>query len=235
MEILFEDNHLIAVNKKPSEIVQGDKTGDEPLSEKVKEYLRKKYNKPGNVYCGVAHRIDRPVSGVVIFAKTSKALVRLNEMFRDKEVKKTYWAVVKNKPNPESGHLVHYLKKNQQKNMSRAFDKETEDALKADLEYKLLASSDNYFLLEINPHTGRHHQIRVQLAAIGCPIKGDIKYGFRRTNEDASIHLHARKAEFIHPVRKEPVIITANPPDEVLWNEFMAKASFKDSAYSSEK
>lgn len=220
MQILFEDNHLIAINKKPSEIVQGDKTGDEPLSEKVKEYLRKTYNKPGEAYLGVAHRIDRPVSGVVIFAKTSKALSRLNEMFRDKEVKKTYWAVVKNKPNPESGHLIHHLKKNEQKNISRTYEKEIDGALKAELDYKIIFSSDNYHLLEINPQTGRHHQIRVQLSAIGSPIKGDVKYGFRRTNEDASIHLHARKAEFIHPVSKLPIVIEANPPDEVLWNFF---------------
>lgn len=236
-DILFEDNHIIAINKKPSEIVQGDKTGDEPLSEKVKEYLRKTYNKPGEAYLGVAHRIDRPVSGVVIFAKTSKALARLNEMFRTKEVKKTYWAVVKNKPNPESGHLIHYLKKNEQKNISRVYEKEIEGSLKAELDYKILFSSDNYHLLEINPHTGRHHQIRVQLSAIGCPIKGDVKYGFRRTNEDASIHLHARKVEFIHPVgknsngvnpvKKEMITIVANPPDEVLWNFFSEKAKEK--------
>lgn len=219
--ILYEDNHLIAVNKRPSEIVQGDKTGDTPLSETVKEYIRKKYNKPGEAYLGVTHRIDRPVSGVVLFARTSKALARLNEMFRDKEVKKTYWAVVKNKPAQDSGHLVHFLKKNEQKNMSRAFDKETPGALRSELDYKVLFSSDNYHLLEINPHTGRHHQIRVQLSAMGCPIKGDVKYGFRRGNEDASIHLHARKVEFIHPVSKLPVVIEANPPDEVLWNYFV--------------
>ena len=223
MEIIFEDNHLIAVNKKPSEIVQGDKTGDIPLSEKVKQYIKEKYNKPGEVYLGVAHRIDRPVSGVVIFAKTSKALARVNEMFRMKEIKKTYWAVVKNKPNPEGGHLVHYLKKNEQKNMSRAYEKEMDGALKAELDYKILFSSDNYHLLEIDPQTGRHHQIRVQLSAIGCPIKGDVKYGFRRGNDDASIHLHARQAEFIHPVKKDTTIITANPPDEVLWNFFREK------------
>ena len=223
MEILYIDNHLIAVNKKPSEIVQGDKTGDTPLSEKVKQYLKEKYNKPGEVYLGVAHRIDRPVSGVVIFARTSKALSRLNEMFRNKEVKKTYWAVVKNKPNPENGHLIHYLKKNEQKNMSRAYDKEAEGALRSELDYKILFSSDNYHLLEINPTTGRHHQIRLQLSAIGCPIKGDVKYGFRRGNEDASVHLHARKTEFIHPVSKMPVVIEANPPQEVLWNYFLKK------------
>ena len=221
MEILFEDNHLIAVNKKPSEIVQGDKTGDEPLSEKVKKYLKEKYQKSGEVFLGVIHRIDRPVSGVVIFAKTSKALARMNEMFRTKEVKKTYWAVVKNKPNPESGHLIHYMKKNEQKNISRAYEKEIPGSLKAELDYKLLCSSENYYLLEINPHTGRHHQIRAQLSAIGCPIKGDIKYGFKRTNENASIHLHARKAKFIHPVKQEPITIVANPPDEVLWNAFL--------------
>ncbi|MBI3502784.1 MAG: RNA pseudouridine synthase [Bacteroidetes bacterium] len=221
MEILFEDNHLIAVNKKPSEIVQGDKTGDEPLSEKVKKYLKAKYNKPGEVFLGVIHRIDRPVSGVVIFAKTSKALARMNELFRTKEVKKTYWAVVKNKPEPESGNLIHYLKKNEQKNISRAYEKEMEGSLKAELEYKISCHSENYFLLEINPHTGRHHQIRVQLSAIGCPIKGDVKYGFKRTNEDASIHLHARKVEFIHPIKKESITITANPPDEPLWNFFL--------------
>ena len=221
MEVLFEDNHLIAINKKPSEIVQGDKTGDTPLSKTVKEYIRKKYNKPGEAYLGVAHRIDRPVSGVVIFARTSKALARLNEMFRDKEVKKTYWAVVKNKPAKESGTLVHYLKKNEQKNMSRAYDKETEGALRSELNYKVVFSSDNYHLLEVDPKTGRHHQIRVQLSAMGSPIKGDVKYGFRRGNEDASIHLHARRAEFIHPVTKLPVIIEAAPPDEVLWNYFV--------------
>ncbi len=221
LQILYEDNHLIAINKRPSDIVQGDKTGDTPLSELVKEYIRKKYNKPGEAYLGVPHRIDRPVSGVVLFARTSKALSRLNEMFRDKEVKKTYWAVVKNKPSPESGHLIHYLIKNEQKNMSRAYDKETAGALRSELDYKVLFSSDNYHLLEINPQTGRHHQIRVQLSAIGSPIKGDVKYGFRRGNEDASIHLHARRSEFIHPVSKEEIVIEAPPPDEVLWNYFL--------------
>jgi len=222
-EVLYEDNHLIAINKKPSEIVQGDKTGDTPLSEKVKQYIKEKYNKPGEVYLGVTHRIDRPVSGVVIFARTSKALVRINEMFREKEIKKTYWAVVKNRPASENGHLVHYLIKNEKKNMSRAYNKETKDALKAELDYKIIFSSDNYHLLEINPITGRHHQIRVQLAAMGCPIKGDFKYGFKRGNDDASIHLHSRKSEFVHPVSKLPVAIVADPPDEVLWNFFKAK------------
>ncbi len=221
LDILFEDNHLIAINKRSSEIVQGDKTGDTPLSEKVKQYIKEKYNKPGEVYLGVAHRIDRPVSGVVIFARTSKALSRLNEMFRDKEVKKTYWAVVKNKPNPESARIVHYLKKNEQKNISKAYLKEVPGALKSELDYKILFSSDNYHLLEINPLTGRHHQIRVQLSAIESPIKGDVKYGFRRGNGDGSIHLHARKTEFIHPVSKLPIRIEASTPNEVLWNYFM--------------
>lgn len=221
LDILYEDNHIIAVNKKPSDIVQGDKTGDTPLSDFVKQYIKQKYNKPGDVFIGTVHRIDRPVSGVVLFAKTSKALARLNQMFQSKEIQKTYWAVVKNKPNPANGKLIHYLIKNEAKNMSKAFDKETRGALRSELDYKLIAGSDNYHLLEIKPHTGRHHQIRVQLSKIGCPIKGDLKYGFNRSNKDASIHLHARKVEFIHPVKKEPVIIIAPPPDEVLWNEFL--------------
>lgn len=221
MEVLFEDNHIIAVNKKPSDIVQGDKTGDTPLSDIVKSYIKKKYNKPGEVFVGTVHRIDRPVSGIVLFAKTSKALARLNQMFQSKEIQKTYWAVVKNKPASAEGKLVHFLIKNEAKNMSKAFDKEMSGALRSELNYKLIASSDKYHLLEIKPLTGRHHQIRVQLSKIGCPIKGDLKYGFDRSNKDASIHLHARKVEFIHPVKKEPVTIVAPPPDEVLWNAFV--------------
>jgi 23S rRNA pseudouridine1911/1915/1917 synthase len=220
-QIVFEDNHIIAVNKRPSEIVQGDKTGDEPMSDTLKRYIKDKYEKPGEVYLGTVHRLDRPVSGIVLFARTSKALSRLNEMFRGKEIQKTYWAVVKNKPKKESALLVHYLKKNEAKNMSRAFDKEMPGTLKCELEYRILFSSDNYHLLEVNPHTGRHHQIRVQLAAIGCPIKGDLKYGFNRSNENASIHLHARQVDFIHPVKKEPLRITAPPPEDPLWNYFM--------------
>jgi 23S rRNA pseudouridine1911/1915/1917 synthase len=221
-EILYEDNHIIAVNKKPSDIVQGDKTGDKPLSEILKEFLKKKYEKPGEVFLGTVHRLDRPVSGIVLFAKTSKALSRLNEMFRSKEVKKTYWAVVKNKPKQEQGLLVNWLIKNEAKNMSKAFNEERKGALKCELEYKIIQASDNYFLLEVNPHTGRHHQIRVQLAAMGCPIKGDLKYGFPRSNKDASIHLHARKVEFIHPVKKEPVTIVAAPPmEDALWRGFL--------------
>jgi 23S rRNA pseudouridine1911/1915/1917 synthase len=223
LEILYEDNHIIAVNKRPSDIVQGDKTGDAPLSDFVKQYVKEKYDKPGEVFIGTVHRIDRPVSGIVLFARTSKALARLNQMFQSKEIQKTYWAVVKNKPAKENGKLIHYLKKNEAKNMSKAFDKEQTGALRSELDYKLICSSDNYHLLEITPHTGRHHQIRVQLSAMGCPIKGDLKYGFNRSNKDASIHLHARKIEFIHPVKKEPVVIVAPPPDEVLWNEFLKR------------
>ena len=225
IQVLYEDNHIIAVNKRPSDIVQGDKTGDAPMGDFVKKYLKEKYDKPGDVFLGVTHRIDRPVSGIVLFARTSKALTRLNEMFKTKEIKKTYWAVVKNKPPLESDTLVHFLKKNEVKNMSRAYKEETTGALRCELDYKVLFSSDNYHLLEINPHTGRHHQIRVQLAAIGSPIKGDIKYGFNRTNSDASIHLHARAVEFIHPVKKEPVIIVADPPKEALWDYFMGQFS----------
>lgn len=216
-EILFEDNHLIAVNKKPSEIVQGDKTGDIPLSEIVKEYLKKKYDKPGNVFVGVIHRIDRPVSGVLLLAKTSKALSRMSEDFREKEVQKTYWAVVKNKPPQDAGTLVNYLIKDEKTNKSKAFDKEVNGSKRCELDYKIIAKSDNYFLLEIDPKTGRHHQIRVQLAKIGCPIRGDIKYGFDRTNKDASIHLHARKIAFNHPTTKNRIEIIAPLPNDNLW------------------
>jgi 23S rRNA pseudouridine1911/1915/1917 synthase len=223
IEVLYEDNHIIAVNKRPSDIVQGDKTGDTPLSDYVKQYVKEKYDKPGDVFIGTVHRIDRPVSGIVLFARTSKALARLNQMFQTKEIQKTYWAVVKNRPEKESGKLIHYLKKNEAKNMSKAFEKEQAGALRSELDYKIICSSDNYYLLEITPLTGRHHQIRVQLASMGSPIKGDLKYGFNRSNKDASIHLHARKIEFIHPVKKEKVVIIAPPPNEVLWNEFIKK------------
>lgn len=228
IQILYEDNHIIAVNKQPSEIVQGDKTGDTPMSESIKKYLKEKYAKPGEVFLGVTHRIDRPVSGVVLFARTSKCLTRLNELFKTKEIKKTYWAVVKNKPNKSSDTLVHYLKKNESKNRSYVCNDNSHGALKCELEYKILLSSNNYHLLEINPHTGRHHQIRVQLSDIGSPIKGDIKYGFNRTNKDASIHLHARCVEFIHPVKKEPVSIIADPPNEALWNFFIEEINKKN-------
>src|SRR3954465_6687218 len=220
LQVLYEDNHIIAVNKRPSDIVQGDKTGDTPLSEFVKQYIKEKYNKPGEVFVGTVHRIDRPVSGIVLFAKTSKALARLNQMFQTKEIQKTYWAVVKNKPPHKSGKLIHYLKKNEAKNMSKAYQKETDGALRCELDYEIIAQSDTYSLLEVRPLTGRHHQIRVQLSVMGSPIKGDLKYGFDRSNKDASIHLHARKVEFIHPVKKEPVVIVAPPPNEQLWNVF---------------
>jgi 23S rRNA pseudouridine1911/1915/1917 synthase len=218
IEVLYEDNHIIAVNKKASDIVQGDKTGDKPLPEFVKDYIKKKYNKPGEVYLGVVHRLDRPVSGVVLFARTSKALSRLNEMFREKKVQKTYWAVVKNKPQNPCDTLIHFLLKNQAKNKSKAFSREGNHALRSELSYQLIKSLDKYHLIEVIPKTGRYHQIRVQLSKIGCPIKGDVKYGFDRTNKDKSIHLHARKIDFVHPVKKEPISITAPTPKDVLWN-----------------
>ncbi|PRX46357.1 RluA family pseudouridine synthase [Salegentibacter salegens] len=218
LQVLFEDNHIIVVNKRPGDIVQGDKTGDKPLSEVVKSYIKEKYNKPGNVYLGVVHRLDRPTSGIVLFAKTSKALPRLNKLFQEKEAQKTYWAIVKNPPPKKSDTLVHFLKRNPKQNKSYAHIKEVPESKKAILEYRLLKKLDNYFLLEVDLHTGRHHQIRSQLSAIGSPIKGDLKYGFDRSNKDASIHLHARELKFIHPVKKEEIQIIAPPPDEVLWN-----------------
>lgn len=218
--IVYEDNHLIIINKNPSEIVQGDKTGDIPLSETVKGYLKKKYKKLGNVYLGVVHRIDRPVSGCVIFAKTDKALSRMNKLIQEREIKKLYWAVVKNKPPKESERLSHFLVKNEKQNKSYAVKADVKNALKAEMEYKLIASSDNYFLLEVQLFTGRHHQIRAQLAEIGCPIKGDLKYGFPRSNQDASIHLHARKVEFVHPVSKEKISVNAPLPKDAIWSYF---------------
>ena len=218
LQVIYEDNHLIAINKRPGDIVQGDKTGDAPLSEVVKEYLREKYNKPGNVYLGVAHRLDRPTSGIVVFAKTSKALPRLNKLFAEKDAKKTYWAVVKNAPENPSATLTHWLKRNTKQNKSYAHKHEVTDSKKAILDYKMLKKLDNYFLLEIDLKTGRHHQIRAQLNALGCPIKGDLKYGFDRSNKDGSIHLHARNLSFIHPVKKEMLKLVAPPPDEPIWN-----------------
>lgn len=218
MEILYEDNHLIAVNKKPSDIVQGDKTGDTPMGEYVKQYLKEKYAKPGEVFLGIIHRLDRPVSGVVLFAKTGKSLSRMNELFRTRDVKKIYWAVVASRPVPEEGKLVNWLKKNEKLNKSFITAENAPGALRCELDYKLLKASDRYFLLEITPHTGRHHQIRVQLAGIKCPIKGDLKYGAKRSNPDGSIHLHARRLEFIHPVKNELIVIEAPPPNEPLWN-----------------
>lgn len=218
--ILFEDNHLIVINKQSGEIVQGDKTGDEPLSETVKKYIKNKYNKPGDVFLGTPHRIDRPTSGIVIFAKTSKSLARLNKMFQQKEIQKTYWAIVKNEPPQKEATLIHFLKKNEAKNKSVAKLQDFDGAKRAELTYKVIHQFQQYFLLEILPKTGRHHQIRVQLASIGCPIKGDLKYGFSRSNKDASISLHARKIAFIHPVQKELLEITAPAPsNDVMWNE----------------
>ncbi|NLY23399.1 MAG: RNA pseudouridine synthase [Bacteroidales bacterium] len=220
MKVLYEDNHIIVVNKAPSEIVQGDKTGDKPLSEIIKEYLKEKYKKPGNVFCGVTHRLDRPTSGVVVFAKTSKALARLNDMFRNGEVDKTYWAVVKKRPEKEEDRLIHYLIKNEKNNKSTAYDMEKPHTKKAVLHYRLISASQKYFLLEIDLETGRHHQIRCQLAKIGSPIKGDLKYGAERSNPDGSISLHARTISFIHPVSKEKIEVTAPLPDENLWQAF---------------
>lgn len=218
IEVLYEDNHIIAINKKPSDIVQGDKTGDKPLSDFVKEYLVKKYNKKGEAFLGVVHRIDRPVSGVLLFAKTSKSLSRLNNLFKNREIQKIYWAIVKNPPPNTSDKLIHFLKKNQQKNKSKAYLKEEKNTLKSELKYRIIKKLDRYFLLEISPKTGRHHQIRVQLSKIGSPIKGDVKYGASRTNKNASIHLHARMISFIHPIKKENIEIIAPPPKETLWN-----------------
>ena len=222
MEVIYEDNHLIAVNKTCREIVQGDKTGDTPLSEILKAWLKEKYAKPGNVFVGVAHRLDRPVSGLVLFAKTSKALARLNEMFRTGDIKKTYWAIVKNSPPTEEGTLEHWLVRNEKQNKSYAYTEEKPNSKKAILHYKLLARSDNYYLLEVDLKTGRHHQIRCQLAKMGCLIKGDLKYGSERSNKDGGISLHARKAQFIHPVSKEPVEIVASVPDDSLWKGITA-------------
>ncbi len=218
MNVLYEDNHIIIVNKSVGEIVQGDKTGDKPLSEIVKTYLKKKYNKPGNVFCGVAHRLDRPTSGIVVFAKTSKALSRLNDMFRRDDVSKTYWAIVKKCPAKERDTLVHYLIKNEKNNKSAAYDVEKPKTKKAILHYTVIAASERYFLLEIQLETGRHHQIRCQLAKIGCPVKGDLKYGFPRSNPDGGISLHARGISFVHPVSKKEINITAPTPDEPLWH-----------------
>ncbi|MEZ4858762.1 MAG: RluA family pseudouridine synthase [Flavobacteriaceae bacterium] len=218
LEVLYEDNHLLIVNKRPGDIVQGDKTGDIPLSEISKEYLSKKYSKPGEVFLGVVHRLDRPTSGIVVFARTSKALTRMNKLFSERETKKTYWAVVKNSPPKREDRLIHFLKRNPKQNKSYAYLKEVPDSKKAILAYKIIKELKNYFALEIELETGRHHQIRSQLAAINCPIKGDVKYGFDRSNEDGSIHLHARMLRFIHPVKKEPIEVIALPPQETIWN-----------------
>lgn len=218
MTILYEDNHIIIVNKSCSEIVQADKTGDESLEESLKKWIKENYHKPGNVFLGVAHRLDRPVTGVVVFAKTSKALVRLNEMFRNNEVHKTYWAIVKNRPEQEEGTLEQYLVRNEKQNKSYVYPKEVPNSKKAILHYKTISHSDRYTLLEIDLKTGRHHQIRCQLANMGCPIKGDLKYGFPRSNPNGGISLHAREIQFIHPVNKNNIhIIAPTPEEESLW------------------
>lgn len=220
MNILYEDNHIIAVNKQVSDIVQADKTGDVSMEESLKLYIKQKYNKSGDVFLGIVHRIDRPVSGVVLFARTTKALTRLNEMFQEKTVKKIYWAIVKNLPPASEGTLVHYITRNTKNNKSYCSENEVKGSKKAILHYKLLSKSDNYYLLEINLETGRHHQIRAQLSAIGCPIKGDLKYGFARSNPDGGISLHSRKITFVHPVKGEELTIVAETPKDALWDSF---------------
>jgi 23S rRNA pseudouridine1911/1915/1917 synthase len=218
LQVLFEDNHLIVVNKRVGDIVQGDKTGDKPLSDVVKEYIKVKYNKPGNVYLGVIHRLDRPTSGLVVFAKTSKALDRMNGMFRDKTIEKTYMAICQKTTIKPKGTLVNYLRKNTKNNKSTAFDKEIAGSKRAVLHYEVIKNLDNYLVLQIDLETGRHHQIRSQLSKIGAKIKGDLKYGASRSNKDGGIHLHAREISFIHPVKKEPITITAPFPKDVLWD-----------------
>jgi 23S rRNA pseudouridine1911/1915/1917 synthase len=223
-EILYEDNHIIAVNKRSGDIVQSDETGDKTMADDLRAYIKEKYDKPGAVFIGVVHRIDRPVSGVVLFARTSKGLARLNALFQTKEIVKTYWAVVKNKPNNSSGTLTHYHLKDEKTRKAKLYPVEIPGARIAQLHYKLIAESDNYYLLEIKLETGRFHQIRAQLAKSGFPIKGDVKYGYDRPNENTrSIHLHARKIEFIHPVKKEPITIVAPVPDDVIWKFFEEK------------
>ena len=235
MEILYEDNHIIAVNKTCNEIVQGDKTGDTPLSEIVKAYIKDKYNKPGEVFLGVTHRLDRPTSGVVLFARTSKALTRLNEMFKEKSklstvncqlsIKKTYWAIVQGAPKEPEARLENWLTRNEAQNKSYIAKPGAKDAKQAVLSYKTLVRGEHYTLLEINLETGRHHQIRCQLAAIGCPVKGDLKYGAKRSNPDGGICLHARQIEFVHPVSKQNICITAPVPDDALWRALTTQIS----------
>jgi 23S rRNA pseudouridine1911/1915/1917 synthase len=223
LQILHEDNHLIIVNKRVGDIVQGDKTGDKPLPDIIKEYIKEKHNKPGEVFLGVVHRLDRPTSGIVVFAKTSKALTRMNELFSSGETQKTYWAVVKNKPPKEQDELIHFIKRNSKNNTSKAHSKEVPESKKARLAYQLIASLNNYYALEIELHTGRHHQIRAQLQAIGCSIKGDLKYGFDRSNTDGGIHLHARKLLFKHPVSKEKLELIAPVPNDIIWKSIENK------------
>ncbi|NJL12983.1 MAG: RluA family pseudouridine synthase [Microscillaceae bacterium] len=219
--IIFEDNHLIIVNKPSGLLVQADKTGDLTLADHVKTYIKERYQKPGAVYLGIPHRIDRPVSGLVILARTSKALERMNDLFREREIQKTYWAIVRRRPEPQQGKLTHWLQKDESKNLVKAFDTPTEGALKAELRYRTLGQMNEFWLVEVEPITGRPHQIRVQLAELGCPIRGDVKYGYHRPNPDASINLHSRRAYFMHPVRKEPLICIAALPPQPFWEEFL--------------
>jgi 23S rRNA pseudouridine1911/1915/1917 synthase len=221
VEILYEDNHLIAVFKKSSDLAQGDKTGDPSLDSEVRKYIARKYNKPGDVYLGVVHRLDRPVSGVLLYTRTSKSLERLNEIFRTRQVKKVYYAIVKEQPPEEEATIRHFLKKNEKQNKSYVYDTEVKGSKEASLTYRIKGRSERYYLIEVELHTGRHHQIRAQLAKIGCPIKGDLKYGFPRSNEDGSISLFARSLEFVHPVKKEPVTITAHFPEGDIWSHFV--------------
>ncbi len=221
-EVLYEDNHLVVVNKRPSQIVQGDKTGDQPLSDMVKEYLKKKYNKPGNVFLGIPHRLDRPTSGVVVYTRTEKALSRVAVAFAERKVKKVYWAIVAEMPPQEQGELVHYLKRNTTTNRSTATTKPGKDRQEARMKYRVIGASDKYYLLEVELITGRHHQIRAQLAAIGLPIKGDLKYGAPRSNRGGGISLHARSLTIPHPISKEDITFVASPPKDPLWNHFVS-------------
>lgn len=223
MEVVYEDNHIIIVSKRSGEIVQGDKTGDRTLADDVKAYIKEKYAKPGNVFLGVTHRLDRPVWGLVVFAKTSKSLSRLNDMFRNGEVHKTYWAICQNTPEQPEATLTHWLTRNEKQNKSYAYDKEVASSKKAVLHYKVIGHSERYTLVEIELMTGRHHQIRCQLAKIGCPIKGDLKYGAKRSNPDGSISLLARMVEFVHPVSKEKIHAESDVPDDKLWREISPK------------
>lgn len=228
LEVLYEDNHLVVINKRASEIVQGDKTGDEPLVEKVREYIRKKYEKPGNVFCGLVHRLDRPTSGVLVFARTSKSLERMNKLFAEKHPEKIYWAVVEKAPAARSGSLTHHLVRNEKQNKSYAHNEVRNGSKEARLHYKVLTSSDKYTLLEVTLETGRHHQIRVQLSTMGCIIKGDLKYGAKRSNPDGSIHLHARSLRFKHPTKEEEILVTAPVPSENLWQWFEKEVTSKN-------
>lgn len=225
LQVIYEDNHLIVVNKPAGILVQGDETEDTPLVDYVKDYIKFRYKKPGDVFLGVVHRLDRPVSGAVIFARTSKALTRMNELFKERKVEKRYWAITENRPFPEYGHLTHYILKDQERNVSRALDQmsnRSKDAKKSELDYELIGNLEARYLLLVKPITGRPHQIRVQLSKIGCPIVGDVKYGYNQANQDGSIYLHCRSMSFLHPVQQTPVTITADAPNERMWNQMSA-------------